>query len=252
MKNRKIIYIAIGIILLVGINFIPLLSFKVPRMVKYTISGIDLYCVPEDRANGEKMVSSLIERRDRLVSSLPGTNSEGIEIVMYPNHKSLHLKTFGFIGYLFPDWYIGKNTKDRVLIISPDNPGPAHTRESIEKALIHEYVHVLSDRINKNIGYWLKEGLALYLAQQIPEDEDVSSSTQRITYKEYLTQNPFKFANYGGYFMAHSYIRYLDETYGWQKVTQLLVPKATYDEVLGLDEEQTFVEWREWVKREYR
>ncbi len=250
MLNKKITITALAVIIF-GSNFLPLISFMAPRMVKYTISGINVYAVPEDLHNAQKIIDDIVEEKERIVSALPGTNSNNIDVVIYPNHKSLHLNTFGFAGYFFPSWYVGKNTRDRVLITSPSNPGPSHSRESIEKAAIHEYVHVLTDRINKDIGYWMKEGLALYLAKQVPKDNDVISYSQNITFKDFDTHNPFKFANYGGYSMAHSYIKYLEEKYGWEKVIQMLNIDSNVDMVSGVTEKEVFTNWKKWVLENY-
>ncbi len=249
MKKKKIVYMIAVVLALVIINCIPLISFTSKGMRQYDVSGVRLYCLPEDKEHGQQLITQILERRESLAATLSGTDIEGIDVVVYTSHTSLHINTFGLIGYFLPDWYIGKNTKNRVLITSPAHPGPVHSADSVSKAAVHEYVHVLTDRINRDIGYWLKEGLALYLAQQVPSAEDVLEYSQGVQYDDFTTHNPFTFANYGGYSMAYSYIEYLETVYGWEQVVNLIQKGSSYESVLGISEKDTFVKWKEWVRR---
>lgn len=42
------------------------------------------------------------------------------------------------------------------------------------------------------------------------------------TYKDTCSNNPLTFSNCGGYLFAHTYIEYLDVTYGWDNVLALI------------------------------
>ena len=158
------------------------------------------------------------------------------------DRAALKRKTLGLAGHFLPDWFIGRNTRDYVLITSPASPGPEHTRESVIQAAVHEYVHVLTDRRNPRLGYWLKEGIALYLADQRPEIQAIRA-TRDITLAEFSSPNAIQFANVGGYTLAYTLIAYLDEAYGWESVIALTAPGATYESVLGKDARSVFEEW---------
>jgi len=166
-KIIKIVFGIIGVVLVITlINFIPLLTLKTVGMNKYIINGITVFAEDKDKTNAESIVKQIEESSKRVTDALCFKSDQDIKVIIYPNQRALHIKTLGFVGVLLPDWYIGKNTVEYVLITSPSEPGPQHTRESIEKAAVHEYVHAMTDRKNKYMGYWLKEGFALYLANQ--------------------------------------------------------------------------------------
>jgi len=133
-----------------------------------------------------------------------------------------------------------------VLITTPGKPGPAHSRESVEQAAVHEYVHVLTDRINKGLGYWLKEGIALYLAGQKPSIDSVHRYAA-IPWEEYSRPNELQFAEVGGYTLAYTLVQYITEQYGWEAVVSLLPSGASIEQSLGLSPRGLFDEWKAWI-----
>ena len=152
----------------------------------------------------------------------------------------------GLAGVFLPDWFIGDNTREYVLITSPAAPGPAHSRESVEQAAVHEYVHVLTDRRNKKLGYWFKEGIALYLAEQKPS-RDSLRAVSHITWEEYSRPNALQFARVGGYSLAYTLIEYIIEEHGWEAVIQLVEPGAASTSILGYGERELFERWKAWL-----
>jgi len=133
-----------------------------------------------------------------------------------------------------------------VLITSPANPGPSHSRESIEQAAVHEYVHVLTDRINKSLGYWLKEGIALYLAGQQPSPDSVRGYAS-IRWEEYSRPSALQFAEVGGYTLAYTLVQYITEHYGWEAIVRLIPANADMEEILGVGPHRLFDEWKAWL-----
>lgn len=243
----KAVLWAAGIIIVIGmINFAPMISRKTPGMKRYSAEGITVYAHPRDAEEVERIASMIAGSRDRIAASLRNADTEGIEVIIYPNRAALKRKTIGLAGLLLPDWYIGKNTSDLVLITSPAQAGPAHTRQSVEQAAVHEYVHVLTDRRHKAMGYWLKEGFALYLAGQEPNTADVRSHRD-ITYEEFSAPNAVQFAAVGGYSLAYTMMVYLETEYGWDRVLTFLEPGKGFEDVTGGSERNFFEEWKAWL-----
>lgn len=244
-----IMFWILGVVAGIGLlNFSPMISPNTPGMNMYEAEGITVYAVEADKDEVPRMAGRIADSRERVISSLGDADAEGIDVIIYPNAWALKRKTIGFAGVLLPAWYIGKNTNDSVLIVSPENPGPAHTRESVEQAAVHEFVHVLTDRQHKKMGYWLKEGFALYLAQQKPDLSAVRSHRD-ITYEEFNTPNAMQFANVGGYSLAYKMMEYLEEEYGWEQVLGFLTPGATYEDVTGKAKPEFFAEWKNWLAK---
>jgi hypothetical protein len=230
------------------INFAPMITPKSPGMEAQTYHGITVWALPEEDSEAEAVARRITERSRAVMEALGTGTQNGIEVIMYPDRKVLHRKTIGLAGILLPDWFIGDNTKRYVLITSPAAPGPAHSRASIEKAAVHEYVHVLTDRRNTQLGYWLKEGFALYLAEQVPDPASIRRH-RGITYAEFSAPNAMQFARVGGYTLAYTLIDYLERSYGWDRVVALTAPGAGYETVLGKSDREIFDEWRASLQR---
>jgi hypothetical protein len=233
-------------VLVVIVNFAPMTTRGMPGMKEYHFNGIRVLARPADSTNAERLAARINRQASLVAEALDMADNEGIGIIVYPSHKDLHRKTIGFAGAFLPDWFIGDNTRHWVLITSPGNPGPVHSRESVEQAAVHEYVHVLTDRINKGLGYWLKEGIALYLAGQEPS----MSAVQRyaaITWEEYSRPNALQFAEVGGYTLAYTLVQYITERHGWDAVVSLVPAGASIEQALGLSPRGLFDEWKAWI-----
>lgn len=147
-----------------------------------------------------------------------------------------------------PEWYIGDNVKDKVVIVSPLNPGPAHDYDSIVQAVVHEYVHTVVYQINKKTPKFLSEGLAGYLSGNakpyyplgdVPDIKDTKIS------------NPIKFGNKGLYPFSYTYIEFLHKNYGMNKVLNLIKKPSAYEEIFGVSEEEIYKQWAQYVKDNY-
>ncbi len=239
---RALIVIALAAI----VNFAPMASLGMPGMKEYRIHGMRVLAMPGDQADAERLAARIERQAGAVGQALGMADNAGIGIIVYPSRKDLHRKTIGFAGAFLPDWFIGDNTREWVLISSPANPGPAHSRESIEQAAVHEYVHVLTDRVNKGLGYWLKEGIALYLAGQEPSVESIRSYAD-LSWEEYSKPNALQFAEVGGYTLAHALIQYIVERYGWESVVSLVPAGASMEAKLGLSPRALFDDWKAWL-----
>jgi len=244
MKRFLVVVAIIGLV--VGVNFLPRVSLGMPGMNEYTFSGMRVLAKPADQADAERLAARIHDQAGTVAEALGSKDTSGIGVIVYPSHKDLHRKTIGLVGAFLPDWFIGDNTRDWVLITSPGNPGPSHSRESIEQAAVHEYVHVLTDRVNKNLGYWFKEGIALFLADQVPSPDSIRSYRD-IGWEDYSNPNALQFAEVGGYTLAYTLIAYIEESYGWNTVVGLVSNDTDLEQILGIGQRQLFDDWKGWL-----
>lgn len=244
MKGFLVVVAVIGLVVL-G-NFVPMVSLGMPGMKEYTFSGMRVLAKPANHADAERLATRIELQAGTVAEALGIEDTSGIGIIVYPSRKDLHRKTLGFVGVFLPDWFIGGNTRDWVLITSPANPGPSHNRESIEQAAVHEYVHVLTDRVNQSLGYWFKEGIALYLAEQVPSPESVRSHRE-ISWEDYANPSALQFAEVGGYTLAYTLIDYIEDRYGWNAVVRLVSDDTDLEQILGVGPRQLFDDWKEWL-----
>ena len=229
-------------VVLAAVNFAPMISRKTPGMREYESHGITVFAVPRDKDEVPRIAERIARQSARIVASLGTESGDDISVIIYPDRQALHRKTIGLAGLLLPDWFIGDNTKNFVLVTSPAQPGPAHTRESIEQAAVHEYTHLLTDRRNQALGYWLKEGIALYLAEQEPDSASIRVHRD-LTWDEYANPNALQFAEVGGYTLAYTLIDYVQRHHGWDAVVALSARGASYESVVGIPEHDVFDAW---------
>ena len=97
------------------------------------------------------------------------------------------------------------------------------------------------------MGYWLKEGFALYLAEQKPSVANIRAHRD-ISYEEFSNPNALQFAEVGGYTLAYTMMEYLDENCGWENVLGFLTPGATFESVTGQTAPEFFAGWKTWLK----
>lgn len=240
-----------GLVVLVGVNFVPMISLKTPGMDEYSVNGITTYAIPAHQQAAGDIAERVAASQERVLQAMGDIDSSGIDVIVYPNRNALKRKTLGLAGMLIlPDWFIGRNTRNTVLIASPEAPGPEHTYESVVRAAVHEYVHVLTYRLNRKLDYWLLEGLAVYLAEQMPSDTAVREAASRITFEQFSQTNAIQFANVGGYALAYTLIAYLEAAYGWDHVMALAEPDATYQSVLNTSKRELFDAWRTSIQGE--
>jgi hypothetical protein len=212
---RILLVVAAVLAVITLVNFAPMISRRTPRMEQYESHGITVYAEPTDRAEVDRIAARISDRTASVVGALGATSASGISIIIYPSNKVLHRKTIGLAGVFLPDWFIGNNTTDFVLITSPANPGPVHDRE----------------------------GIALYLAGQTPTFATIRHYRD-ISFQEFSLNGPIRFANVGGYALAYTLIDYITTEFGWQAVVDLIEPGATNQSVLGISDRELYEQWR--------
>lgn len=250
-KKGKIIRIIVGIFLavfvLVGINFIPTWNLKTANMKVIKGKWIDVYYETEKEA-----ALDVFELADgtakELVSKLDISEKPSVNIYIYDNQKTMQQKKYGLIGPLLSlDWYIGDNIGTNVILTSPANPGPVHDYDDNKQAVLHEMTHAYITVINPKIQLWLTEGTALYLGNGYEFYREYLDNMSIPSFQDIKTSNPIKFANICGYDFSTTYIEYLDKTYGWDKVIDILTTED-YDATFGKSEKEIYEEWVNFIK----
>ena len=113
-------------------------------------------------------------------------------------------------------------------------------------ATLHELVHSIVFRINPELNYFWDNGLATYLSGQTPEAGELDAMPAP-TITQMHTDNGLEFANMGGYAFSYSYIDYLDQTYGWDKVAAYAAGKGDYEAIFGATESEIYDAWCDYL-----
>lgn len=246
-KKKKRVLISLGVVaicvvLLVFINFIPVWNLKTQGMHKLEGTWVNVYYESEKDA-AEDVFELADSEAEEIAIKLGFSEKQDINIYIYDTQSTMQTKKYGFIAPLLGlDWYIGDNIGTNVILTSPANPGKVHVYDNNKYATLHEMVHSYISVINPAIRLWLTEGTALYLTNGEPFDKSLLNYIDIPSYSDIQTKNPVKFSNMGGYLLAHTYIEYLSVTYDWDKVMELL-RKEDYETVFGKSGEEIYNEW---------
>lgn len=252
-KIWKISGVIGGILLLaVIVIFFPMISLKTLGMKTMTGNYVTVYYEKEAAAAAD--VFALAEERAEELAALLEIEEPGnLPIYIYDSQEIMQTKKYGLIALLLDlDWYIGDNVGTSVLLTSPANPGPVHTYENNKNAVLHEMVHAYNHMLNPHMTYWIDNGAAGYLSEQIPERHLYNiceaPDLEQTQVKGLLA--PVKFAEFNGYSFSYTYVEYLAETYSWEKVSQFL-KTGDYEKCFGCSEEEIYDAWIIYLQQYY-
>lgn len=249
-KILKIIAIIIGALaILIFINFFPAFSLGSRNMKVFVGEWVNVYY--ENEKDAARDIFELAESRAKDLAELLGiSGKQKIRIYIYDSQKAFQRKKYGFIAaFLGLDWYVGDNIGYDVLLTSPANPGKMHDYESVKNAVLHEMVHAYNYILNKDMTYWVDNGLAGYLSNQNP-GKDFMKYSKIPSFKQTKVGGllaPIKFSNYGGYSYSYTYIEYLVETYSWEQVRDF-AKTSDFEAAFGVSEKEIYDGWVEWCK----
>ena len=245
-NKRKIIIIPLVllsiILVLILINFIPAFSLKTKGMSVLEGEWVNVFYESEENA-AKDVFEYADSETGKIAKKLGFSKKQNVNIFIYDKQSTMQMKKYGLMGQLLDlDWYIGDNIGTNVILTSPANPGQDHTYDSVKYAVLHEIVHAYVSVMNPKIRLWLTEGMALYLSNGDVFHRDYLDRYRIPSYKDTKTQNPITFSNCGGYTFAHTYIEYLDVTYGWDSVMEL-IKTEDYESVFGRSSKEIYDEW---------
>lgn len=92
--------------------------------------------------------------------------SREVTIEVYPDMPSFH-QAIGEADA--PNWFMGTYEESILKIVSPLNPGPEHTYQSILKGTVHLFTMWLISEINPKAPKWIRQGIGGYEAKLMIE-----------------------------------------------------------------------------------
>lgn len=247
-KKGRFIMITVSLLILLVIQTLPVFILKPWGSEALKNDYISLYYHPGEEEGAQEVFNLLVEMSEEIYNKMDLKREEPIDVYIYTTQNQLAIREAGFITLTFaPSWHIGDSHRGNIMMVSPNTPVKGHTHDSILTATLHELVHAINYRINKKLSYFWDNGLATYLAGQIPEEYEYKP--RKIpSIKDMHTNNGLKFSNMGGYAFSYKYIEFLDNTYGWDKVIAYAAGKGKYEEIFGKSEEEIYNEWCLYLK----
>lgn len=138
-----------------------------------------------------------------------------------------------------PNWLTGFSVNHKVYVVILSEKD----LEYMVKVVVHELVHLLSDRIEhkERRPKLLQEGLAVYLSGQMSEKRFkaiVNDYTNNKLHKlsEYINCNGLEFANLNGYNYSYFAMEYFFNKYGKEKILCFLEQPEEFDLLVNTEE----------------
>lgn len=108
--------------------------------MEFTSENFNLYSKKQDVKVLEDLSKVLESNYVRISKDMQTSFDSKIDVFIYPDTKAFH----SAINYLdAPDWVVGAASKNELKMVSPLNPGSAHSYESLMKAIVHELAHTV-------------------------------------------------------------------------------------------------------------
>ena len=178
-----------------------------------------------------------------------------VVLKIYPDVTTLHQ---GMNAPNAPDWALGMtDLSGQIKIISPLNPGPNHTFQSILLCMDHEFTHAV---VIRGIGaislpQWLSEGVADYearlinaaalaaIAPAVKTDRIPTFSTLATAWSSYSTLDPM-----AAYTWSYTIVDFAMTEYGRDTLRPWIDNGANFDSTFGVSEAAFRLRWIEYLK----
>jgi hypothetical protein len=225
----------------------------------FTSEHFNFYSEEEDEEDEEvleNLSKTLESNYSRISKDMQTSFDSKIDVFIYPELKAFHTA----INYPdAPDWAVGAASKNELKMVSPLNPGNAHTYESLMKAIVHELAHtvVLNFRKQGPVGLpnWLNEGYAYYEAKQLTNAQRTLVHNQLLNNKipswnELEKADTVQFADINGYPISATIIEFLVGSYGLDKLKQFIIEPESVEKIYDMSQEDLERLWLEYLKQD--
>lgn len=201
-------------------------------------------------------VSEVLENNyNRITMKFKEELQEKLTVEIHSDLNALHL-ALGFPDA--PDWIRGGIGVGKIVIASPLNPPPGSKFNNVVNTAVHEFVHIIVNKINGNMPRWLNEGIACYEAKDNNENwirktiKDGLESNTIPTFKDLDTGEDFeRFFQRDGYQYSYTIVESIIEEFGYEKLYDFIKTPDNFENVFGITEEQLQNKWIEYIKNNY-
>ncbi len=212
-----------------------------------------------DREFGQEMYRVARRALDRLAEELGARPRRQIRIYVYGSYDDLETA----LPPNSQEWIGGQARPASALVVTAIWPSSRADRE-MRRILPHEITHLVNYQVSRNpynsLPTWLEEGLAVYFQEvDDPTDETVLQEAidedRLIPLRALVGSFPADPDRaYLSYAESGSFVRFLMETYGSDKVGELVriyrkgvTHAEALDAVFGKTIDELEVEWRAWL-----
>ncbi|MFS0728147.1 RNA polymerase sigma factor [Paenibacillus sp. 1P07SE] len=217
---------------------------------------------PEDSATNQAVTDGIMDELkaniDRITANYkPLGNTIRIEI--YPDLPTFHQQTSDVER---PDWYVAKLDDDgsRIRMVSPLNPGPRHSYQSVIQAVVSLFATAIAIRMNHDqvhtLPLWLKGGIGHYESRYYGDSYagHLRSALQKGSIPALTTLDGDwqDFVERNGHLYACSVVEFIVETYGYDKLRALILRPDAYNDIFECSLAEFETQWKNYLTRKYR
>lgn len=249
MKRKALLYslLASGCVLVL----ILYVQFR-PNSFPYTLETehFTFYYTDSDKGSIPQIRKQLEDNYARIVEELAPSAMPKIRVQIYPDLASFHK---GIDRPESPDTVVGNAWKDEMNIVSPNNPGPVHSHDSIMKVVVHEFTHCVTLNLTEYPSFpsmnWLYESIAVYEADQFRNPQELPG----IVRGHYPTLKELNdtYASPNVYDVGYTIIEYIRDTWGMGAVRDLVTSSGNLPAVLKKNAEEFEEDWYAYVQEKY-
>lgn len=198
-----------------------------------------------DAASVSDIMATLEREHGRITANLDVTDMPPVTVNLYATQDAFRSAVLPLIGPV-PSFATGAVSGVNAIHIVSPNVSAAWSYRNGVTALVHEFAHCVSLRINPTFGNnprWLWEAIALYEAGQFTDRRSVATQLER-TPPTFAVLNSFD--NTMIYDVGAHLGDFIVNTGGRATLTALIRSNGNVTQVLGLTESQFLTRWIAW------
>lgn len=225
------------------------------NLIKETQNFV-IYYTETDKTCIDKVSDVLENSYNRITLNLNQQLQEKLTLEIHPDLNQLHI-ALGFPDA--PEWIRGGlGAAGKIVIASPLNPPPGSKFDNVLNTAIHEFVHIIVNKINDATPRWLNEGIASYEAKDNDENWIIKTIKNGLlnnmlpTFKDLDTGEDFEtFFKRDGYQYSYTIVESIIENFGYDKLYSLIKSPNNFVDILGMTEQQFQDNWIKYIKKNY-
>ncbi|MBP1994552.1 RNA polymerase sigma factor [Paenibacillus eucommiae] len=201
----------------------------------------------------QDLFNELKNNVERISSKYNHQPSTKIIVEIYPDLPTFH-QAVGEADA--PNWFMGTYKENKLKIVSPLNPGPEHTYESILKSTVHLFTMWLISDINPHAPKWMRQGIGGYECKQMSEAYIKNTTSDTIhnlvipTFQE-LNNDTWDFGTMKGFQFSYLIVEFIIDKYGYDALNKLIRKPTDFNEIFQHTELELYEQWVQYLRNKH-
>ncbi|SCY07361.1 RNA polymerase sigma-70 factor, ECF subfamily [Paenibacillus polysaccharolyticus] len=211
---------------------------SIEQLISIENKGSSEHSVNRLKKANHDLFTQLSGNVERLATKYNYQPKRKVIIEMYPDLPTFH-RAVGEVDA--PNWFTGTYEENILKIVSPLNPGPEHTYESIIKGTVHLFSMWLIEEINPLAPKWIRQGIGGYEAKLmtpyfLENSTKEAIRTNSIPTFAQLDDDTWDFETKKGFQFSYMFVEFVIEKYGLEAMNQLIRQPQDLKGILGCSE----------------